>query len=39
MAERVPLETLLTLRERSDKFISNVFRHRIDLMLSKIELF
>ena len=35
VAERVNLEYLLMLKERSDKFISNVFRHRIDHLLGK----
>lgn len=35
VADRIPLEYLLLLKERSDKFISNVFRHRIDLLLAK----
>ena len=35
VASRIPLEKLLDLKERGDKFISNVFRHRIDLLLRK----
>jgi hypothetical protein len=34
VAERIPLETLLLLKDRSDKFVSNVFRHRIDQLLA-----
>ena len=39
VADRIPLEYLLLLKERSDKFISNVFRHRIDLLLSKTDFY
>ena len=39
VAERVPLEYLLDLKERSDKFVSNVFRHRIDQKLAKVSFF
>ena len=39
VADRIPLEYLLLLKERSDKFISNVFRHRIDLLLSKTNFY
>ena len=38
-ADKIPLETLLTLKERSDKFISNVFRHKIDILLSKVHFY
>ena len=37
VAERIPLEHLLLLKERSDKFISNVFRFRIDILLAKTK--
>ena len=37
VAERMPLENLLLLKDRNDKFVSNIFRHRIDVMLSKIQ--
>ena len=30
VAKRIPLENLLSLKDRSDKFVSNVFRNRID---------
>lgn len=33
IAARVPLGDLLRLRERSDKLVSNIFRHRIDQLL------
>ena len=39
VAERIPLENLLILKDRQDKFISNIFRHRIDVMLSKVQFF
>ena len=39
VADRIPLDFLLSLKERSDKFISNVFRHRIDLLLSKTNFY
>lgn len=39
VAERMPLKNLLLLRDRQDKFVSNVFRHRIDVMLSKIQFY
>ena len=32
VAERISLENLLNLKDRSDKFISNIFRHRIDTL-------
>ena len=39
VAEKIPLDKLLNLKERSDKFISNVFRHRIDLLLRKVDFY
>ncbi len=30
VAKRIDLESLLKLKDRADKFISNVFRNRID---------
>ena len=39
VAERIPLETLLLLKERSDKFLSNIFRHKIDLLLAKVQFY
>ena len=39
VAERIPLENLLNLKDRSDKFISNIFRHRIDTMLANMQFF
>jgi len=39
VAERIPLENIIKLKDRSDKFISNTFRHRIDVMLSNIQFF
>lgn len=34
VAKRISLTELLALRERPDKLISNVFRHRIDILLA-----
>ena len=39
VADRIPLEALLNLKERSDKFISNIFRNKIDSLLSKVKFF
>ena len=39
VAEKISLDKLLNLKERSDKFISNVFRHRIDLLLRKVDFY
>ena len=39
VADRIPLESLLNLKDRSDKFISNIFRHRIDTMLASVQFF
>ena len=36
VAKRIPLESLLVLKERSDKFISNVFRNKIDQLLAHV---
>lgn len=38
-AKRIPLEDLLKLKERNDKFISNIFRHKVDLILNDCELY
>ena len=38
IAQRIRLKDLLVLRERPDKLISNVFRHRIDILLAKTTL-
>ena len=35
----MPLESLLGIKDRADKFISNVFRHRIDLLLQKVSFY
>jgi len=39
VAKRVPLKHLLKLKERNDKLLSNIFRHRIDLLLSSVQFF
>ena len=39
VAERIPLEKLLKLKERNDKFVSNVFRHRIDILLANVKFY
>ena len=39
IAKRVPLEDLLKLKERPDKLISNIFRHRIDLLLENVTFY
>ena len=39
VAAKMPLEKLLTIKDRADKFISNVFRHRIDLLLQRVSFY
>ena len=39
VAAKMPLTFLLNIKERADKFISNVFRHRIDLLLQKVHFY
>ena len=39
VAAKMPLESLLGIKDRADKFISNVFRHRIDLLLQKVSFY
>ena len=39
VAQKITLESLLELKDRGDKFISNVFRHRIDLLLRKVDFY
>ena len=39
IALHIPLKSLLALRERTDKLISNVFRSRIDILLAPVSLY
>mmetsp|Transcript_44535 Transcript_44535/g.59081 ORF Transcript_44535/g.59081 Transcript_44535/m.59081 type:complete len:99 (+) Transcript_44535:697-993(+) len=39
MARKVPLKNLLELKERPDKLISNIFRHRIDQLLERVSFY
>ena len=39
VAARIPLENLLTLKERTDKFVSNTFRQRIDMLLANVDFY
>ena len=39
MAAKISLNHLLALKDRADKFISNVFRHRIDLLLRQVDFY
>lgn len=33
IAKRIPLEELLKLQERNDKFVSNIYKNKVDLLL------
>ena len=39
IAAKVPLKDLLALKERPDKLISNIFRHRIDIVLEEVTFY
>lgn len=39
VAEKIPLEDLLRIRDRPDKFVSNIFKIKVDSILQEIELY